>query len=95
MRLDKYLSEKTNYSRNQLSNLIKNGGVKVNNKIITKPSFKVSEIDKIEYEKAQKIFTYSVQQHFFNKSFFSFDFFKICSLLYFLIHKELLRHQRH
>ena len=50
MRLDKYLSEKTNYSRNQLSNLIKNGGVKVNNKIITKPSFKVSEIDKIEYE---------------------------------------------
>ena len=26
-------------------------------------------IDKIKYEKAQKIFTYSVQQHSFNKSF--------------------------
>ena len=50
MRLDKYLSLKLDYSRNQITNLIKSGGVMVNNKTITKPSFKVSDDDKIEYE---------------------------------------------
>jgi 23S rRNA pseudouridine1911/1915/1917 synthase len=50
VRLDKYLSEKLEYSRNQITNLIKNGGVMVNNTTITKPSFKVSDNDKIEYE---------------------------------------------
>jgi len=50
MRLDKYLSEKLDFSRNQITNLIKNGLVKVNNKVITKPSFKVTENDNIEYE---------------------------------------------
>ena len=50
MRLDKYLNEKLDFSRNQLSNLIKNGLVKVNGKIITKPSFKVNENDNVEYE---------------------------------------------
>jgi len=50
LRLDKYLSEKTGFSRNQITNLIKNGLVKVNQKAITKPSFKVSDNDKIEYE---------------------------------------------
>ena len=50
MRLDKYLNEKLDFSRNQIANLIKNGLVKVNNKTITKPSFKVSETDNVEYE---------------------------------------------
>jgi 23S rRNA pseudouridine1911/1915/1917 synthase len=50
IRLDIYLKEKINSSRNQITNLIKSGFVKVNNKTITKPSFKVSENDKIEYE---------------------------------------------
>ena len=50
MRLDKYLSEKTGFSRNQITNLIKNGLVKVNNKTTTKPSFKVSNTDNVEYE---------------------------------------------
>ena len=49
MRLDKYLTDKLNFSRNQIANLIKNGNVTVNNKAVTKPSFKVSENDKIEY----------------------------------------------
>jgi len=50
LRLDKYLNEKLDFSRNQLSNLIKNGLVKVNGKTITKPSFKVNENDNVEYE---------------------------------------------
>jgi len=50
LRLDKYLSQKTGFSRNQITNLIKSGLVRVNNKAITKPSFKVSDNDKIEYE---------------------------------------------
>ena len=50
MRLDKYLSLKLDYSRSQITNLIKSGGVMVNNKTITKPSFKVSDDDKIEYK---------------------------------------------
>ena len=49
MRLDKYLTDKLNFSRNQIANLIKSGNVMVNNQTITKPSFKVSENDKIEY----------------------------------------------
>jgi 23S rRNA pseudouridine1911/1915/1917 synthase len=50
LRLDKYLSEKTGFSRNQITNLIKNGLVQVNKNIITKPSFKVSDNDIVEYE---------------------------------------------
>jgi len=50
MRLDKFLVKQTGFSRNQISNLIKNSLVKVNNKIITKPSFDVCDNDNIEYE---------------------------------------------
>ena len=50
MRLDKYLTLKLNYSRNQITNLIKSGGVMVNNQAITKPSFRVCDSDKIEYQ---------------------------------------------
>ena len=50
MRLDKYLTLKLNYSRNQIINLIKSGGVMVNNHTITKPSFRVCDSDKIEYQ---------------------------------------------
>jgi 23S rRNA pseudouridine1911/1915/1917 synthase len=50
LRLDKYLTLKLNYSRNQIINLIKSGGVMVNNHTITKPSFRVCDSDKIEYQ---------------------------------------------
>ena len=49
-RLDKLLSKELEVSRNQVEKLIKNSLVKVNQKSITKPSFKVSEGDEIEYE---------------------------------------------
>lgn len=47
-RLDLYLSNSTSYSRSQISKLIKNEKIKVNNKIITKPSFVVNSSDVIE-----------------------------------------------
>ena len=49
IRLDIYLT--TNFeiqSRNKASELIKNGKIKINDNIITKPSFKVEQTDKIE-----------------------------------------------
>jgi 23S rRNA pseudouridine1911/1915/1917 synthase len=45
VRIDKFLHEKTNYSRNQLQNLIKLGIVFVNNKPITKPSHLIKDGD--------------------------------------------------
>ena len=49
MRLDQYLvtCEQT-FSRNKAQELIKNGYVKVNEKIIKKPSFKLSDNDSVE-----------------------------------------------
>lgn len=48
-RLDKFLYEKSlAKSRNQASELIKDGFVQVNSKIVKKPSFLVNEDDKIE-----------------------------------------------
>ncbi len=43
MRLDEAVSKKFNLSRNKAKELIKNEKVKVNQKIITKPSFKVED----------------------------------------------------
>lgn len=49
MRLDIYLSENYNIqSRNKAHELIKANKVKINNKIISKPSYKVEENDSIE-----------------------------------------------
>ena len=48
-RLDKVLSSELNISRNQIEKLIKSGLVYVNKKLITKPSFKLSVNDEIEY----------------------------------------------
>jgi 23S rRNA pseudouridine1911/1915/1917 synthase len=48
-RLDKVLSQYLNKSRNQVEQLIKEGLVKVNEKTITKTSFKVLPDDRIEY----------------------------------------------
>ncbi|MEO1958205.1 MAG: TlyA family RNA methyltransferase [Nautiliaceae bacterium] len=45
MRLDEAVSKKFNLSRNKAKELIKNEKVKVNQKIITKPSFKVGDED--------------------------------------------------
>ena len=49
-RLDKTLSNELNVSRNQVEKLIKDGLVSVNEKTITKTSFKVVEGDEIAYE---------------------------------------------
>lgn len=53
-RLDVILASLVLESRSQLSKAIKNGQVKVNDKVITSPSFKVSKEDEIEYEKVEK-----------------------------------------
>ncbi len=49
-RLDKMLSKELNISRNQIEKLIKKSLVKVNDKIVEKPSFKVNLNDKIVYQ---------------------------------------------
>ena len=48
-RLDRVLASALKESRNQISNLIALGAVKVDNKIITKPSFKVKEGQRVTY----------------------------------------------
>ena len=51
-RLDVYLVDNNDYdSRNKAQEHIKNGYVSVNNKIITKASFKVNELDKVTIKK--------------------------------------------
>jgi len=49
-RLDKALAKELSVSRNQVEKLIKDGLVKVDDKIITKSSFKVEEGSKLTYE---------------------------------------------
>lgn len=49
-RLDFILSQELKLSRSKVANFIKNGQIKVNNKEILKPSFKIYENDKISYE---------------------------------------------
>jgi len=48
-RLDKVLSEIIGVSRNQVEKLIKGGFVKINGKLVSKPSFKVEVEQEIEY----------------------------------------------
>jgi len=48
-RLDKILSKELKQSRNQIEQLIKEGLVSINDKIVTKTSYKLSINDKIEY----------------------------------------------
>jgi len=52
-RLDKFLSEKLNVSRNQIENLIKNSLVKVNNKTVKKGGVKLKSGDEIFIEKPE------------------------------------------
>lgn len=47
MRLDKYIAQKDNLSRDQAIELIKAGGVIVNSKIIQKPAYTISDNDNI------------------------------------------------
>lgn len=49
-RIDGYLAAKLNISRNQISNLIKNGCVKLNSKPVLKSSIKLNSDDIIEVE---------------------------------------------
>ncbi|ACM93513.1 hemolysin A [Nautilia profundicola AmH] len=49
MRLDQYLvTNEYTFSRNKAQEIIKSGYVKVNDKIIKKPSFKIAETDSVE-----------------------------------------------
>jgi 23S rRNA (cytidine1920-2'-O)/16S rRNA (cytidine1409-2'-O)-methyltransferase len=55
MRLDQYLvTNEYTFSRNKAQDIIKKGYVKVNDKIIKKPSFNVNESDKVVVENSQK-----------------------------------------
>jgi len=55
MRLDQHLvTNEYTFSRNKAQEIIKNGYVKVNEKIIKKPSFKLSENDSVEVLKNDK-----------------------------------------
>ena len=47
MRLDKWLSDATSYTRSQLKQLIRSGQVTVNQMIVKKPETSVQEIDVI------------------------------------------------
>jgi len=49
-RIDKVLSEVLGHSRNQIEKLIKNGLVSVNGKRVTKPGFKLTGGESVEYE---------------------------------------------
>ena len=49
-RIDKILAQELDVSRNQAEKLVKDGLVSVNNKTITKTSFKVAEGDEVSYE---------------------------------------------
>jgi len=52
MRLDQYLvTNEYTFSRNKAQDIIKKGYVKVNDKIIKKPSFNVAESDSVEVQK--------------------------------------------
>lgn len=48
IRINKYLSHNTNYSRREADELIKAGKVRVNNKVVTDLSLQVTEEDKIK-----------------------------------------------
>ena len=56
IRIDKYLSENTEYSRELITKMIKDGFVLVNNKVI-KPSYKIKTDDVIEIDESFKIDT--------------------------------------
>lgn len=47
MRLDKWLSDATNYTRSQLKQLIRNGQVTINDTIVKRPEIAVSQSDRI------------------------------------------------
>ena len=48
-RIDKIVAETLDVSRNQVEKLVKDGLVSVNDKLITKTSYKVAEGDEITY----------------------------------------------
>ena len=55
IRIDKYLSKKYNeLNRSQISKKIKQGKLRINKQIITKPSFQINPEDKIQFETYQK-----------------------------------------
>jgi 23S rRNA (cytidine1920-2'-O)/16S rRNA (cytidine1409-2'-O)-methyltransferase len=76
MRLDQYLvTNEYTFSRNKAQEIIKKGYVKVNDKIIKKPSFNVSESDKVVVENSQKYVSRAAFKllEFMNKYNLNFD----------------------
>ncbi len=58
LRLDMFIKEKLNISRQKAQELILNNNVSVNNKIINKPSYKVSENDNVNVSSTENILKY-------------------------------------
>jgi 23S rRNA (cytidine1920-2'-O)/16S rRNA (cytidine1409-2'-O)-methyltransferase len=54
MRLDQYVTEKLDITRNKAQAVIKAESVMVNSKIITKTGFKVKETDIIEIQETEE-----------------------------------------
>ena len=58
IRLDKYLADNTDYSREHILKMIKSDFIKVNNKI-EKPSYKVEANDEIDIDESFKEIFYN------------------------------------
>lgn len=58
LRLDMVIKEKLNISRQKAQDLILNNGISVNNKIINKPSYKVSAYDDVNVNNTENILKY-------------------------------------
>lgn len=58
LRLDMFIKKKLNISRQKAQELISDRSVSVNNKIIDKPSYKVSENDNVEVNNTENILKY-------------------------------------
>lgn len=81
MRLDQYITEKLNISKNKAQNLIKSEKIKINWKIISKSWFNISEKDEIEILESEEL-NYVARSALKLKWFFENNFFdlenKIC-----------------
>lgn len=54
MRLDLFLSKNHNFTRNKAQQLISTGLVSVNEKVITKPAFEVTETDTVNIQEDRR-----------------------------------------
>ena len=55
MRLDQYITQKLQTSKNKAQSLIKTGNIKVNLKTVLKPWFSIKNDDKIDISKTEEL----------------------------------------